>query len=157
MHIRESIEDLYQRRYRSFCHGAAAIIGDYGVAHDVVQEAFAQALAKGRTYRGGLIDAWVWKIVVSRAHDELRRRSRVGGPSDDVETSFDLSEDSDLARAIRQLPERRRLVLFLRYFADLSYEEIAVFAGMSTGTVAATLNQTRAELRAILEPEGVQQ
>jgi RNA polymerase sigma-70 factor, ECF subfamily len=42
---------------------------------------------------------------------------------------------------------RRRLVVFLRYFADLSYAEIAEVLGVSEGTVAASLAQARAALR----------
>jgi RNA polymerase sigma factor (sigma-70 family) len=54
--------------------------------------------------------------------------------------------DPELAAALRALSPRRKLVVFLRYFADLSYAEIAEACGMSEGTVAATLAQARAEL-----------
>jgi RNA polymerase sigma factor (sigma-70 family) len=47
---------------------------------------------------------------------------------------------------VRELAPRRRLVVFLRYFADLPYREIAALAGISEGTVAATLSQARAAL-----------
>jgi len=56
---------------------------------------------------------------------------------------------------VQSLPPRRRLVVFLRYFADLSYAEIAEVIGISEGTVAATLAQARAELEARLKPEEV--
>jgi RNA polymerase sigma factor (sigma-70 family) len=56
---------------------------------------------------------------------------------------------------VRALPPRRRLVVFLRYFADLSYAEIAVIAGVSEGTVAATLAQAHGELLGLLDGEEV--
>ena len=62
--------------------------------------------------------------------------------------------DPELAAAVRALPPRRRLIVFLRYFADFSYEEVAAACGVSEGTVAAALAQARAELRNALTPEG---
>jgi len=49
------------------------------------------------------------------------------------------------------LPERQRLVVFLRYYADLDYSAIAEALEISPGTVAATLNSARASLRSVLE------
>lgn len=46
-------------------------------------------------------------------------------------------------------------MVFLRYFADLSYEQIAEVCDVSLGTVAATLAQARSELAGALDPEGV--
>jgi RNA polymerase sigma factor (sigma-70 family) len=62
--------------------------------------------------------------------------------------------DPALADAIGALPPRRRLIVFLRYYADLSYTEIASACDVSEGTVAATLAQAHRALAAILEPEG---
>jgi len=45
-------------------------------------------------------------------------------------------------------------VVFLRFFADLSYAEIAQATGMAEGTVAATLSRARTDLAALLQ-EGV--
>ena len=64
------------------------------------------------------------------------------------------TSDPVLSAALRALPPRRRLVVFLRYFADLSYPEIADVLGISEGTVAATLHKARAALRNALT-EGV--
>jgi RNA polymerase sigma factor (sigma-70 family) len=58
-----------------------------------------------------------------------------------------------LLAQIAALPERQRLVLFLRYFADLSYDGIAEAVDVSPGTVAATLNAAHRALRRALEEE----
>jgi RNA polymerase sigma factor (sigma-70 family) len=55
---------------------------------------------------------------------------------------------------VQALPPRRRLVVFLRYFADLPYRTIADVLEIDEGTVAATLAQARQALTAILEREG---
>jgi RNA polymerase sigma factor (sigma-70 family) len=63
--------------------------------------------------------------------------------------------DPELAAALRELPPRRRLIVFLRYFADLSYSEIAAVCEISEGTVAASLAQARADLLEALERDEV--
>ena len=151
-----AIEDLYRRRYRAFRYGAAAVTGDLGLAHDAVQEGFSRALARRSSYRGGSLEAWVWRIVLRAALDDRRRRGR-----ELLEQSFDAEliqshTDPELAAAVRALPPRRRLVVFLRYYADLSYDAIAETCGLSAGTVAATLAQARDDLRRALETEGVE-
>ena len=52
--------------------------------------------------------------------------------------------------AVEQLPERQRLILFLRYYADLDYRSIGETLSISDGTVAATLNAAHARLRQLL-------
>ena len=52
---------------------------------------------------------------------------------------------------IAALPERQRLAVFLRYFADLDYQSIATALEIEVGTVAATLSSARLALRRSLE------
>jgi DNA-directed RNA polymerase specialized sigma24 family protein len=59
--------------------------------------------------------------------------------------------DSELRARLAALPERQRLVVFLRYFADLEYSEIAAALGIHVGTVSATLYAAHANLRASVE------
>jgi DNA-directed RNA polymerase specialized sigma24 family protein len=51
---------------------------------------------------------------------------------------------------VQGLPERQRLVLFLRHYADLDYGSIAVALSISDGTVAATLHAAHSRLRELL-------
>jgi RNA polymerase sigma factor (sigma-70 family) len=53
--------------------------------------------------------------------------------------------------AVAALPERQRLALFLRYYADLDYAAIAAALGVAEGTVGATLNAAHAALRGSLK------
>jgi RNA polymerase sigma factor (sigma-70 family) len=150
------IERLYAARYRSFRHGAAAIVGDYERAHDVVQEAFARALAARSGFRGSSPEAWVWRIVERQALD-ARRRPAVVEWQEGFELALEVPErDPELAAALRALPPRRRLVVFLRYFADLPYGDIARLCGIDEGTVGATLAAAHADLRQALEAEEVE-
>lgn len=151
----EEIERVYLERYAPFRRAVAAIVGGEERAHDAVQEGFARALDKRRQFKGGSLEAWIWRIVVRQALD-LRER-----PLTALEEEFDaelLSSDRDpeLAAAIRRLPPRRRLIVFLRYFGDLSYQQIGELLGLSAGTVGAALSQAHDELRRELQPEGAE-
>jgi RNA polymerase sigma factor (sigma-70 family) len=154
----ESIEGLYRSRYASFRGGLAAITGSHERAHDVVQEAFAQALRDREQFRGedeASLAAWVWRIafrVAARGRGADRRELAL---EDLVESGSIASPERDplLAQALRRLSPQRRLVVFLRYFADLSYAEVASLCGISEGTVAATLAHAHADLLRDLQPE----
>jgi RNA polymerase sigma factor (sigma-70 family) len=65
----------------------------------------------------------------------------------------DESSDPTLAAAVRELPPQRRLAIFLRYFADLSYAQIGEVLGVAEGTVAATLAQAHEQLEAALSTD----
>jgi RNA polymerase sigma-70 factor (ECF subfamily) len=150
----DAIEALYRERYGRFRDGVAAITGDYESAHDVVQETFARALRSRKAFRGdGSLEGWVWRIALRTAREQLRRR---GAPSLNGSVPATLVEperDSALSEALRELPPKRRLIVFLRYFADLSYAEIGELCGVTEGTVGATLAQARAALEEQLRKE----
>ncbi len=149
-----AIERLYRERYLAFRNTVATITGDNDSARDVVQEAFARALRRRDSFRGsGSLDGWVWKIAI-RAAWEQQRAHRPVCAVDAVEASLpNEGRDPVVAEALQRLSPRRRLVIFLRYFADLSYGEIADICNISEGTVAATLSQAHAELATALLSE----
>jgi RNA polymerase sigma-70 factor (ECF subfamily) len=122
---RREIEELYDRRYLGFRNALATITGSYESAKDVVQEAFAEALRHRRSFRGdGAPEAWIWRIALRIALRERGRRDHVArtGAVDGVASDLVVPiTDVALADAIRALPARRRLILFLHYFGDLSY------------------------------------
>jgi DNA-directed RNA polymerase specialized sigma24 family protein len=151
-----AIERIYEQRYAGFRRAVSSIVGDHDRAHDAVQEGFARALAKRDSYRGGSLEAWVWRIVLRKAFD-----LRPGSREVPLEFAFDPGlipgePDPELGAAIAALPARRRLVVFLRYFGDLSYEQIGEVCGISAGTVAASLSQAHDELRRALDLEGAE-
>jgi RNA polymerase sigma-70 factor, ECF subfamily len=146
------IEAIYRRRFRAFLFSVTALLGDGEAALDVVQDGFALALRRRASFRGeGSLEAWLWRIVLNVARDRRRSRRRQE-PLTQLESFGDASEPSDDLRAsLLALPERQRLAIFLRYYADLSYREIAEALGVSAGTVAASLNAAHAALRRNLE------
>jgi RNA polymerase sigma-70 factor (ECF subfamily) len=148
----EEIAAVYHARLPELCSVAAAILQDTEEGRDAVQEAFALALRRRASFRGdGALEAWLWRIVVNTA----RSRRRVIAPALPAPDEEDLGTDGAPAAEVRSLlaslPERQRLVVFLRYYADLDYRTIAEVLAISPGTVGATLTAGLASLRRRLE------
>lgn len=146
------VERVYRESYRAFLRVAYTITGEEEAARDAVHDGFVRAVRGRRAWRGtGPLEGWVWRIVVNEA-----RKRRV---SDARAVAFEVGElwesvpengaapDARLRALVLALPERQRLVLFLRYYADLEYAAIAAALDIAEGTVAATLNAARAALR----------
>jgi RNA polymerase sigma factor (sigma-70 family) len=149
------IESLYRDRFADFVAVAASIVGERESAREAVQDAFASIVRSRRDFRGdGPLEAWVWRAVINAARKKRRSsaretRARATAPVMNG-TAPDREERSDLATLVAALPERQRLVLFLRYYADLDYLGIAQILGVRTGTVSASLHAAHRTLRQAL-------
>jgi RNA polymerase sigma factor (sigma-70 family) len=144
------IEAVYRARFPQFCSVAAAILRDREAGRDAVQDAFAKAVRNRREFRReGSLDAWLWRAVVNTALSERRRSAPpdVSGQTPIIEET----EADDVRTAIQQLPERQRLVVFLRYWADLEYAAIAEMLAVAPGTVAASLHAAHGSIRNSLQ------
>jgi len=142
----DELEALYRVRLNEFRRVAAAIAGDRELGCDAVQEAFASAVRKRRTFRGsGALEAWVWRIVVNAARDARRRRPTPPEPPSASTNGHAPTLPLDL------LTERQREIIFLHYYADLDYAAIAEALAISPGTVGATLTAARKTLRLAYE------
>jgi RNA polymerase sigma-70 factor (ECF subfamily) len=149
----DQIERLYDERLEYFVQVARAITGDRERAREAVQDAFASVLKARTTFRGdGPLEAFVWRAVVNAARKATRR------PLVEVQElardELALPEESArVAPLVASLPERQRLVVFLRYYADLDYGAIGTILGIEPGTVGPTLAAAHAALRKSLSKE----
>jgi RNA polymerase sigma-70 factor (ECF subfamily) len=143
------LERVYRADFLRFVRVATAIAGDKESGADAVHDAFVQAVRSRRSYRGdGPLEAWIWRMVVNAA----KKRAQ---DSADVEYEQPGERENGFGDPVRALiagmPERQRLVLFLRYYADLDYESIADALGITSGTVGATLNAAHTAIRTPLK------
>jgi RNA polymerase sigma factor (sigma-70 family) len=148
---RAQLEELYRTRYEQFLRVALAIVGEEAEARDAVQEGFARALSGLGGFTGeGPLEGWVWRIVVNAAL--AAKNARVPSVDEvDVAAPDVVSEDGGVRRWVALLPERQRLAVFLRYYADLDYRAIAAALEIEVGTVSATLSAAHSALRSQLE------
>ncbi|MCY3735322.1 MAG: sigma-70 family RNA polymerase sigma factor [Gemmatimonadaceae bacterium] len=131
-------------------------------AEDLAQETFVRVyeslsgLEDPRRFR-----SWFWAIASNlvRDHHKYRQHRRHLSIEGDIDLDRDLMEPgstpaaelaSRIQSALQELDDPRRLVLTLREYHGLSYEEIAETAGCSVGAVRWRLHSARRQLRARL-------
>jgi DNA-directed RNA polymerase specialized sigma24 family protein len=148
------LERVYREQFQRLVRVASAITRDEAVGVEAVQEAFVRLLRARRGYRGeGAVEGWVWRTVVNEAkrlagQERTRaRRDRVDQPS----SNGTGGADAGTRALIAALPERQRLALFLRYYADLDYRTIASVLEIEIGTVSATIAAAHQTLRTAME------
>jgi RNA polymerase sigma factor (sigma-70 family) len=150
------LEAIYEVRLDEFVRAAAAITGGLESGRDAVHDAFVSAIRNLSRFRSeSSLDAWVWRIVVHTAL-KARRQTKQRARHDKAEANRGqanghLDEFDGLTATISLLPERQRLILFLRYYADLDYQQIADALGLRRGTISASLHSAHATLRRHLE------
>jgi RNA polymerase sigma factor (sigma-70 family) len=149
------IEAVYRERFRHFKRVALAIVGDHERAVEAVHDGFADAIRSHSRFHGsGPLEAWVWRAVVNAARRARREPHDLAldEGAHARRNGFELEREPDSAwDLILALPERQRLVLFLRYYGDLDYRSIATALDVRVGTVSATLHAAHTALRRVLE------
>jgi RNA polymerase sigma-70 factor, ECF subfamily len=145
--LKRDVEAVYRTHYVRFVRVARAVLRDETAAHDAVQEGFARALKGLDGYdRRAPLEGWLWRIVLNAA---LASRRELAPTAGELDLAAPEPADDELGvRAwIARLPERQRLAVFLRYYADLDYRSIAAALEVEVGTVSATLSAAHAALR----------
>lgn len=127
-------------------------------AEDIVQETFCALLGSGLSFPDDeSVKRWLLKVAVNKSRDLFRsawRRKTV--PLDEAADADDGSaemspEETQLFRAMKQLPVKYRHVLHLFYYEEYSTREIAQILQISEGTVRTRLSRARKSLQLILK------
>jgi RNA polymerase sigma-70 factor (sigma-E family) len=157
-----AVTELYSMHYRGLVRLAVLLVRDTPTAEEVVQDAFV-AMHGGwqRLRNADKALAYLRQAVVNRSRSVLRHRTVVDknlqkAPPDAPSAEHGalvLLERSAVVAALRELPERQREAIVLRYYADLSEAEIATAMGISRGAVKSHTARGMASLRTALEQE----
>jgi RNA polymerase sigma-70 factor (sigma-E family) len=155
----EGIAALYRTQWGGLVRLASLLTRDASVAEEIVQDAFIALHRRwGRLADQRAAHGYLRTSVVNGARSALRHRGvterhRQPGPPEGAgpeELAVRATEDAAVLAALRGLSRRQQEVLVLRYYADLSEDEIAATLGMSRGAVKSHAHRGIAALRKVL-------
>jgi RNA polymerase sigma-70 factor (ECF subfamily) len=145
---------------------AGYLLRDATEAEDATQDALEKAWQAWPKLRDPeRFSAWFDRIVANACHDRLRRRRKLGDLQLDEEIAAvpharDPFRDSlardEAGRLVRRLPPEQQIVVGLRFWRDLSLEEIAERLQLPLGTVKSRLHYAMRTLRAQLDREAME-
>ena len=138
---------------------AQAILGQRAEAEDATQDAFVSAWRAWSTLRDpDLFDHWFDRILVNTCRNRLRHSSH--RPTQDLPADLEsvapdaygpTHDRALLWPAMGHLAPDKRVVVALRFYRDLSIDQIAVRLGLRQGTVKSRLHRALRELRTDLD------
>jgi len=142
------------------------MLGSAEDAEDASQEIFLRAYTRLASFdRQRRFSTWLLSVGSNYCIDRLRRRRFSWLTLDDAafalpskerspeRIALDHEQQAIVQRALQQLPEHYRMVTVLRYWSDLSYEEIAKVTGLPESTIKTRLHRARHMLAKALGPE----
>ena len=158
LEAREAVRQAYQAYYRRLVAALYALTGDYSEAQDLVQEAYARALARPRVFLDVADpEAWLRTVAVNLARTRWRRRRlfdtlvRTGRVTRTPESVPGADPNRvALVAALQQLSRPTREAIVLHHLADMSVYEVAEALGVPVGTVKARLSRGRTMLATLL-------
>ena len=165
-----AFETLFRQYEKLVYRTAYLITGNRDAAENALQEVFISVWKSRHTYdpNKGKLTTWLHRITVNECS---RRKSRkvpttisleekgIDPPemkhqAQPEEIAITRMEYDRLLKALEALDTKNRSVLVLRYFNDLSYQEIAEALEIPLGTVKSRLNQSLKNLKEQMKPEG---
>lgn len=154
---RQAFTELVCRHQNSIVSLTYRMCGDLRLAEDAAQVAFVRVWQNLDSYKPQYaFRSWLYRIAANAALDSLRRDRptteldslSLADPGTTPEQSAEENQQAaHVRRAIAQLSPPLRVVLSLREYQELTYQEIADALDIPIGTVMSRLNSARAQLR----------
>jgi RNA polymerase sigma-70 factor (sigma-E family) len=157
-----AVAALYQANALAMIRMAHVVLGDRGAAEDVVQDAFCGLYRRwGHLSDQDKAMSYVRSSVLNGCRSALRRTrpelspepsSRTGRSTQSPGDTAVINEDErvTMMAALRKLPHRQREVLVLRFYLDMTDQEIAAEMGIGTSTVRSAAHRALATLGRML-------
>ena len=148
-------EQILTENYERYYRLAYSYMRNEDDALDVVQESAYRAIRDCRKVRNkDYLSTWIYRIVVNTALDLLRKKKKENITEERPEIPVeDQYQDLELRTVLKQLDDKSRTIILLRYFEDLKLEDIADIVGDNLNTVKARLYRSLKKLRLNLEAE----
>jgi RNA polymerase sigma-70 factor (ECF subfamily) len=149
--VREAFNELVRRYQERIYWTIRRFVGDSDDAYDIAQEVFVKAYQGIGEFRGDAqVFTWLYRIAANLSINHVRKRkirsflgldmldSLQGDPESRPDHVLERNEmKSIIDEAVQTLPEKQKAVFILRYYQELSYEEIAGILDRSVGGLKA--------------------
>ncbi|MFN5310129.1 MAG: RNA polymerase sigma factor [Candidatus Kapaibacterium sp.] len=163
---------FFVRKYQRFVYSIALrYTKNNEDAQDIAQDVFVKAINSLKSFRGeASLKTWLYRITVNACKNEMRKKKLLrffDFANDDEEFDAVSPEPGpdqlhanvefyrNVHKALAQLPEKQRETFALRYFDELTYEEISNILGTSVGGLKANYFQAVQKLMIILPQYGI--
>jgi RNA polymerase sigma-70 factor (ECF subfamily) len=153
---KEAYQEIVVRHMHSAYYVALAFIHNHQDALDISQEAFIRAFRKINKFDTKRpFFPWFYRILKNLCVDHYKRRRRLNEvPLENVRVLEVEHEDREMKKAlwkgIDELPDEQKEIIVLRYFQQLSYQEIAEILDKPIGTVMSSLFYAKKRLKGIV-------
>lgn len=171
----KAFDELLARYQSKLFNYIYFIVRSQELTEDLFQEAFVKAITtiqQGRYTAAGKFGAWLTRIAHNLIIDSFRQERNENTISND-ETEVDLFNDADLCddnvevqmvneqtlcdvrRLLDALPDNQREVVYMRFYQDLSFKEIAEITGVSINTALGRMRYALLNMRRIAEEKHI--
>ena len=155
----ESFGELCRRYYHSLVAVADSILLDHHLAEDAAQEALAAACRQlPKLKKRERFGPWIVAICRNVAKDMLREMHRQRKPLEARHDRQSDCQDEDqktiLAEALQQLPQHLREVLFLRFYNEMSYRQMANVLGETEQAIDGRIRRAKKKIAVYLNKMG---
>jgi RNA polymerase sigma-70 factor (ECF subfamily) len=153
---REAYQEIVVRHMQSAYYVALAFVHNHQDALDISQEAFIKAFRKIKKFDiKRPFFPWFYRILKNLCIDHYKHRRRLNEvPLENVRVLAVEHEDREMKKAlwkgIDELPDEQKEIIVLRYFQQLSYQEIAEILDKPIGTVMSSLYYAKRRLKEIV-------
>lgn len=139
--------------------------GDKDAAKDLAQDTFISAYQNLSSFKGdSKFESWLYRIAVNKSLNYIKRESKT--TSDEfVQLETNITPETNMRRKelslgvrdfMLSLPEQQRVVFELRFYKELTFDEIAQTTGKALGTVKTLYREAVIKLKATAVQKGWQ-
>lgn len=157
------LEQVYRQYYREICLYLYAFCQNHDTAEELAQETFLKALLS-LSDRHTNVRAWLYTVARHLCYNRMKREQHAKAFDADAEARAPDTDEPEavflrdgrrqaLLRAMGKLTPVKREVLLLRYWAGLSYQEIAALLNAPPSRLRAVACRARKELKTIMEED----
>jgi len=150
-----AFEALYDRLSPGLYNYLCRLLGDGHRAEDVLVESFTK-LSRSNLDGPGNIRAWLYRVATNQCYKWFRKNREIcladGLPEiENGEKPRDLIRENKIQRMLNGLPETHKVVVVLKFYEEMSYQEIADVLCIPLGTVKSRMHDGLARLRKMIK------